>query len=139
MLLIADGPDEQAMMVQTLRQSGIRNEIALVRDADEAIEFTEGTGRYAGQSIARLPSLILLDLVSPQDDGSKMLRQLRERPRTRFVPIVVLTPLLDQQDLHAGFGSGANSLVLKPADADEFAKTLGQVARYWLEINQPAP
>jgi two-component system response regulator len=137
-LLIADCPDEQSITVRALRQSGICNEIVVVHDAGEAIEFTEGSGRYAGQDTGRLPSLILLDLVCPHVEGHKMLRVLRGRPRTRLIPTVILLPVFDQPDPPNDFGSGANSQVFKPVDSGEFAETLRQVARYWLQINETA-
>ena len=137
-LLIADCPDEQALTLRALRQSGIHNEVVVVQSGDEAIEFTEATGRYVDRNVGRRPSLILLDLASPHVDGHRILRQLRGHSRTRLTPIVVLTNAHSDEDLDNGFSRGANSLVLKPVDARKLADLLGQVARYWLHLNETA-
>ena len=137
-LLVADRPDEQAVTMRALRQGGIRNEVVVVHDGDEAIEFTEGTGRYADRNIGRLPSLILLDMVSPYVEGHKALQKLRGRVKTRLIPTVVLMPGCENPDHERSFIPGANSQVLKPMDARKSAEMLGQVARYWLQINETA-
>lgn len=136
MLLVCDNPDEQALTLRGLRQGGVQDEVVAVHDGDEAIAFLEGTGRYADRNIGRMPSLILLDMTQTHVEGHKTLRRLRGHLKSRLIPIVILMSSFDREDLDAGFGKGANSLVYKSTDARKLSETLGQIGRYWLHINE---
>jgi two-component system response regulator len=135
-LLIADNPDEEALTLRAFRQARTTLEVSSVHNGAEAIEFLESTGRYADRRPGPGPRLVLLDLSSPHVEGHRTLRQLRAHPKARLLPIVVLMSSYEEQDLFNGFCGGANSYVLKPVDAVQFAEAIHQLAHYWLDLNQ---
>jgi two-component system, response regulator len=135
-LLIADNPDEEALTLRAFRQVSMPFEVFTVHDGPEAIEFIEGRGRYAHRGRGPGPRVVLLDLNSPHVEGHRILRELRAHPSARLLPIVVLMSSFEQQDLFNGLCGGANSYVLKPLDAGQFAEAIRQLAHYWLEINE---
>jgi len=110
-----------------------------VRDGVEALDYLFGTGIHAGRDTSLLPALVLLDLKLPRIDGLEVLRRLRADPRTRLVPVVILTSSDEDEDRLQSYSLGANSYVRKPVDFDEFVRAAGQLGLYWLLLNSPPP
>ena len=138
-LLVEDNPDDEALTIRALRKNNIGNELAVVRDGAEALEFLFCTGAYAGRDPHDKPQVVLLDLKLPKVDGLEVLRQLRANPGTHLLPVVILTSSKEEQDLIRGYSLGANSYVRKPVDFNEFVDAVRQLGLYWLVLNETAP
>jgi two-component system response regulator len=137
-LLVEDSPADAEMTLRTLKKRGIANDIEWVRDGVEALEFLRCEGNWAQRRNGH-PRLVLLDLKMPRMDGLEVLRQLKQDPRTRHIPVVMMTSSQEEGDLMASYSLGVNSYVVKPVDFDSFAETVAQVGMYWVLANQTAP
>ena len=138
-LLIEDNQDDEELTLRALTKNNISNEVSVVRDGQEAVDWLEGTGPYAGRDPEEVPALILLDLKLPKIDGLEVLRRLRANPRTALVPVVILTSSKEDRDRASGYQSGANSYVQKPVDLTSFVDAVRQLGMYWLMLNEPPP
>ncbi|MDQ7801994.1 MAG: response regulator [Armatimonadota bacterium] len=138
-LLVEDNPDDVALTLRALRAHRVANEVVVVEDGVEALEYLFGEGRYAGRDVRDLPAVVLLDLKLPRVDGLEVLRRIRADDRTRLVPVVILTSSEEEQDLLAGYSLGANSYVRKPVDFQQFVEAVRQLGLYWLLLNEAPP
>jgi two-component system response regulator len=138
-LLVEDNPDDVELTLRAFRRSNIANEVVVVRDGVEALEYLFATGRYAGRDADALPQVVLLDLKLPRLDGLEVLERLRAHAKTRLLPVVILTSSTEERDLVKGYSLGANSYVRKPVDFEQFAASVKQLGLYWLLLNQRAP
>jgi two-component system, response regulator len=139
-LLVEDEPHDEALIVRVLRKNNIVNQIVVAHDGVEALEYLFATGPFAGRDPAEIPEVILLDIKLPRIDGFEVLRRVREDPRTRLVPIVLLTSSDEERDRAAGYALGANSYVRKPVEFDAFTDAIRQLGLYWLILNcSPGP
>lgn len=138
-LLVEDNADDEALTLRALNKNNIRNEIIVVHDGVEALDYLFGEGVYSGRNTNSLPDVILLDLKLPKLDGLDVLRRIRADERTRLLPVVILTSSIEDQDRINGYGRGANSYVRKPVDFNEFLEAVRQLGLYWLILNQPPP
>jgi len=135
-LLVEDNPDDEELTLLALKKSNILNEVIVARDGVEALDYLFATGKYAGHNSSRMPQLILLDLKLPKLDGLEVLKRLRADPRTKLIPVVVLTSSSEEEDMLASYRTGANSYVRKPVDFHRFADAIKQVGMYWLLLNE---
>ena len=138
-LLVEDNPDDEALTLRALNKNKIANKIEIVRDGAEALDFLFGTGAHASHDLNELPQVILLDLKLPKVDGLDVLRRIREDPRTRMLPVVVLTSSKEEQDMIKAYSLGVNSYVRKPVDFSQFVEAIGQLGLYWLVLNETPP
>ncbi len=138
-LLVEDNPDDELLTLRAFERSKIANEIVVVRDGAEALDYLFGTGAYAGRNASRLPQVVLLDLKLPKVDGLEVLRRLRADDRTRLLPVVILTSSDEERDIVDSYSLGANSYVRKPVDFVQFGEAVRQLGLYWLLFNQPPP
>ena len=138
-LLVEDNQDDEELTLRALSRNNISNQVSVVRDGQEAMDWLEGTGAYADRDPDEVPALILLDLKLPKIDGLEVLRRLRANPRTSLVPVVILTSSKEDRDRASGYQSGANSYVQKPVDFTEFVDAVRQLGMYWLVLNEPPP
>ena len=138
-LLVEDNPDDAALALEALRTNRIVNEIIHVSDGAAARDYLFGLGMYVGRDVCDTPQLVLLDLKLPKIDGLDVLRRVRADPRTRYVPVVVLTSSDQDEDLVRAYGLGANSYVRKPVSFDSFLDAIRQLTVYWLVLNSPPP
>lgn len=136
-LLVEDNPDDEALTLRAFKKNKIANDVIVARDGVEALDFLFGTGAHAGRTTAELPAVVLLDLKLPRIDGLEVLRRIRADARTRLLPVVVLTTSKEQQDIHEAYSLGANSYIRKPVDFEKFIHAVGQLALYWLVLNEP--
>jgi two-component system, response regulator len=135
-LLVEDNPDDVDMTLRALRKANIVNHIKVVRDGAEALEFIFGEGGYAAHHVENVPKLILLDLKLPKVDGFEVLKRLKDDPRTRSIPVVILTSSREQRDVVEGYQLGVNSYIVKPVSFEGFVKAVGELGMYWLLLNQ---
>ncbi len=138
-LLIEDNPDDAALTLRALKKNNIKNDVVVVHDGAEALDYLFGTGSYAGRDLTVLPQVTLLDLKLPKVDGLEVLRRLRANELTRLLPVVILTSSNEEQDRASGYGLGANSYVRKPIDFGQFTDAVKQLGLYWLILNESAP
>jgi two-component system, response regulator len=131
-LLVEDNPDDEALTLRALKKQNILNDIVIVRDGVEALEFLLAPDKP-------LPSLVLLDLKLPKVGGLEVLQRIRSEPRTRLLPVVLLTSSDEDRDVMDGYRLGANSYVRKPVDFAQFSDAVRQLGLYWLMLNQPPP
>jgi|SRR5580698_2947760 two-component system response regulator len=135
-LLVEDNPDDEALTLRALQRNNITNQVVIAHDGVEAIDYLFGQGAYEGRDPCDLPQIVLLDLKLPRMDGFEVLKKLRADPRTKLLPVVILTSSKEQQDLVQGYGLGANSYVRKPVDFDQFVQAVRQLGLYWLVLNE---
>jgi CheY-like chemotaxis protein len=135
-LLVEDNPDDQKLTLRALKKNHIANEVVIASDGAQALDYLFGTGEFEGRDTRIQPALVLLDLNLPKIDGLSVLTAVRADPRTKLVPIVVLTSSAEEQDLLMSYQSGVNSYVRKPVDFVEFVEAARQLGVYWLALNQ---
>ncbi len=134
-LLVEDNPDDVELTLRAFKRHQLANEIVVARDGEEAL------GRLFGADgvEALRPEIVLLDLNLPKLEGLEVLRRIRADPRTRRIPVVVLTSSNEQRDILTSYDLGANSFVRKPVDFSEFVEATRQLGIYWLALNEPPP
>jgi two-component system response regulator len=138
-LLVEDNQDDMDLALHALKQGKLANNIVVARDGEEALDFLFCRGAFAQRSFEHPPKLVLLDLKLPKVDGMEVLKQVKSDPRTRTIPIVIMTSSKEERDLVAGYNLGANSYIQKPVDFDQFRETVKTIGLYWLVINQSVP
>jgi two-component system response regulator len=138
-LLVEDNPNDEALTLRALKKNNIQDRVVVARDGAEALDYLFATGPYQGRDPAEVPRVIFLDLKLPKVDGLEVLRRLRADPRTRLLPVVILTSSNEERDLLAGYGSGANSYIRKPVDFTQFSETVRDLGKYWLHHNEAPP
>lgn len=139
LLLVEDNPDDEALAVRALKKNHVLNEVIVVRDGVEALDYLYGTGKYEGRDVAKQPEVVLLDLKLPKVDGLEVLKRIRSDERTKYLPVVVLTSSSEEKDLVESYKLGANSYIRKPVDFQQFSEAIQQLRLYWLVLNVPAP
>jgi len=135
-LLVEDNLDDAEFTLRALRKANVALSVALVEDGVAALEFVFCTGAYAQRAPSALPRVVLLDLKLPKVGGLEVLRRIKADPRTRTLPIVVLTSSREQHDVNEAYTAGANSYIVKPIEYAEIVAKLGDVVRYWLQLNE---
>ena len=135
-LIVEDNPDDVLLLLRAFKKNNIENKIVVTNDGVEALDYLFGSGEYADRDVSLLPHLILLDLKLPKIDGLEVLQRLRADSRTKYVPVVVLTSSVEQQDIVKSYDLGANSYVQKPVNFEEFIEATRQLGLYWLVINK---
>ena len=135
-LLIEDNPEDVEITLRAFQKHHIANKIHVVRDGEEALECLFSTGRYAEHSPCQNTRLILLDLKLPKVDGLEILQKCKTDPRTKHIPVVVLTSSREERDLAESYNYGVNSYVVKPVDFPQFSDAVRQLGLYWMLLNQ---
>jgi two-component system response regulator len=135
-LLVEDNRDDEELTLRALRKSNIMNEVIVARDGEEALEYLFGHKHLTSRETELLPAVVLLDLKLPKVGGIEVLREIRSHPRTRRLPVVVLTSSKEDQDLANVYDLGANSYLYKPIDFEKFLEAVGHVGMYWMLFNE---
>jgi CheY-like chemotaxis protein len=138
-LLVEDNDDDVELTLRALRRNRVANRVDVVRDGAEALEYLFATGGYASRDARDTPNLVLLDLKLPKVGGLEVLERLRSDPRTRRLPVVILTSSNVESDLARSYDLGANSYIRKPVDFTQFMETVNQLGLYWLVLNEAPP
>jgi len=138
-LLVEDNPDDAELTLRAFERSKVANQIVVVRDGVEALDYLFLTGTHAGRDPEAAPEVVLLDLKLPKISGLDVLRRMRADERTRRLPVVVLTSSIEERDLIRSYDLGANSFIRKPVDSVQFVAAANQLGLYWLVLNQGPP
>lgn len=136
-LLVEDNPQDLELALRALRKANFSNRIHVARDGAEALEFLFCEGPHATRVMTAGPKVVLLDLKLPKIDGLEVLKRIKGDPRTKMIPVVVLTSSKEQSDVVESYDLGVNSYVVKPVNFERFAEAVQQLGMYWLLINQP--
>jgi CheY-like chemotaxis protein len=136
-LLVEDNPQDLELALRALQKANVTNHIQVARDGAEALDFVFGEGAFAGRRLADGPKVILLDLKLPKVDGLEVLKRLKGDPRTRMIPVVILTSSKEQRDVVESYQLGVNSYLVKPVNFERFAEAVRDLGFYWLLLNHP--
>jgi two-component system response regulator len=134
-LLVEDNPNDELLALHAFKKHNLANKVHVVRDGAEALEYIFCTGVYAQRQFEN-PRVILLDKKLPLVDGMEVLRLIRLDPRTRLIPVVMLTSSAEDRDVIESYQLGVNSYIVKPVDFEQFSETARQLGYYWLLINK---
>ncbi len=135
-LLVEDNQDDIDLALHALRQGKLANSIFVVRDGEEALDFLFCRGAFSQRSFDLPPKLVLLDLKLPKVDGLQVLKEAKGDPRTKTIPIVIMTSSKEERDMVESYNSGVNSYIQKPVDFDQFRNTVKTLGLYWMVVNQ---
>ena len=135
-LLVEDNPNDLELALRALQKAKITNRIQIARDGEEALNFIFCEGNHSSRRIEDTPKVILLDLKLPKVDGLEVLRRLKGDPRTRSIPVVVMTSSKEQNDVVESYQLGSNSYIVKPVNFERFADAVQKLGFYWLLLNQ---
>ena len=138
-LLVEDNPDDAELALRALRKHHLANKLVHVQDGVTALDFLFGRGAFEGREPNKQPKVVLLDLKLPKLGGLEVLKQVRQNPDTRCVPIVILTSSREEKDLIDGYRLGVNSYIVKPVDFESFAEAVKDLGMYWLLLNEGPP
>lgn len=136
-LLVEDNPTDLELALHAFKKHGFAQCVQVARDGAEALDLIFGTGPHADRVNRMRPKVILLDLQLPKVSGLQVLKRLKEDPRTRTIPVVVLTSSREHSDLTEAYALGANSYIVKPVDFEQFSKCVQEIGVYWLVSNAP--
>ena len=137
-LLVEDNVKDSELTLAALAESHVANDIIVVRDGVEALDFLHARGQYTGRE-AGLPAVMLLDIKMPRMDGLEVLRHMKQDPALRTIPVVMLTSSREEPDLAQSYALGVNAYVVKPVDFQQFFDAVKQVGAFWGVLNQPPP
>jgi len=137
-LLVEDNAGDEALTLRAFKKNNIVNEVVVVRDGVEALDYLFATGSFAERGPQPMPQVILLDLKLPKLDGLDVLRQIRATESTRRLPVVIFTSSSEEEDMIKSYDLGANSYVRKPIQFDQFLSATNQLGMYWLLLNETA-
>jgi len=136
-LIVEDTAEDLELALRALRKSNLANRIQVARDGEEALDFLFCQGVFASRAIEDKPRVILLDLKLPKIDGFEVLQRIKTDPRTKSIPVVVLTSSKEQRDVIESYNLGVNSYIVKPVNFEGFMKAVQDLGMYWLLLNQP--
>jgi CheY-like chemotaxis protein len=136
-LLVEDNPNDVELTLRAFGKSNLSNRIQVARDGAEALEFLFCEGPHAERKIEDRPKVVLLDLKLPKVDGLEVLQRIKGDPRTRMIPVVVLTSSREQRDVVESYNLGVNSYIVKPVNFERFVEAVEQLGLYWLLMNEP--
>lgn len=136
-LIVEDTPQDLELALRALKKANLTNHIEVARDGAEALEFVFCEGAHAGRKLENGPKVILLDLKLPKVDGLEVLQRIKSDPRTKSIPVVVLTSSKEQRDIVESYRLGVNSYIVKPVNFERFVAAVQDLGMYWLLLNQP--
>ncbi|WP_261558860.1 response regulator [Frankia tisae] len=136
-LLVEDDSNDADLTLYALRDEKVMNSVHVVSDGAEALDFLYCTGSYADRRPAGPPKVILLDLKLPKVDGLEVLKSIKDDPKLRSVPVVMLTSSQEERDVLASYRLGVNSYIVKPVDFKQFEDAIRSAGMYWLFLNRP--
>jgi two-component system response regulator len=137
-LLVEDNPADEELTLLAFKEALVVNEIMVVRDGQEALDYVFSSGPYKERDVKLNPQIIILDLKLPKIDGIEVLKRIRSDDRTKLIPVVILTSSREEEDVLNAYNSGTNAYVRKPVDFIEFTTAIRQLSLFWLLLNETA-
>lgn len=135
-LLVEDNPNDVELTLRALQKQNLANKVFVVKDGAEALEFIFATGAFSRRKIDNRPKVVLLDLKLPKVDGIEVLRKIKEDPRTKHTPVVMLTSSQEERDVVESYKLGVNSYIVKPVDFNNFVHAVSELGMYWGILNK---
>lgn len=135
-LLVEDNPNDVELALRALKKNNIANNIVVLGDGEQALDFIYGHGEFKDRDIRKQPCLILLDLKLPKLDGLEVLKAIKSDPETMVIPVVMLTSSKEECDVVESYRLGVNSYIVKPVDFDNFVEAIRKIGFYWLLMNE---
>ena len=136
-LIVEDNQQDLDLALRALKKSKLANRLHIARDGAEAVDFIFCEGAYSERKIENGPKVILLDLNLPKLDGLEVLKRIKSDPRTKLIPVVVLTSSKEQNDVVESYNLGVNSYIVKPVNFEQFSEAVQKMGMYWLLLNHP--
>jgi CheY-like chemotaxis protein len=136
LLLVEDNINDAELIIRALKKSNVGNSIAHLRDVEEALDYLFAKGKFSKRKIEDSPKVILLDLKMPKLNGLEVLKAIKTDPRTKTIPVIIMTSSKEDSDIAESYRLGVNSYVVKPVNFENFSKAAADVGFYWLLINQ---
>jgi CheY-like chemotaxis protein len=137
-LLVDDSPNDVELVVATLKENNLANEIVIAEDGEEALDYLNRKGKFSGRENIN-PAVILLDIKMPKVNGIEVLKHIRSKPEFNLIPVIMLTSSGEEKDLVESYKLGANAYVVKPVDITQFMEAIKVLGQFWAVINQPPP
>ncbi len=137
LLLVEDSPDDLALAMRALKKANLADRVHVVRDGAEALDYIFCAGLHAARRIIDGPKVILLDLKLPKISGLEVLKRIKGDPRTKIIPVVVLTSSKEQRDVIESYQLGVNGYIVKPVNFERFTDAVRELGMFWLLLNQP--
>ncbi len=137
-LLVEDNPNDVELTLRALKKHNLANNVFVIKDGEEALDYIFATGQYKERSIEDHPKVILLDLKLPKVDGFEVLRQIKADERTKMIPVVVLTSSTEEKDIINSYKLGVNSYITKPVEFNKFVDCVSELGLYWFLMNKPS-
>jgi len=138
-LLVEDNPDDVELTILAFKQSKMQNEIVIVNDGKQALDYLFCQGEFSQRDIKDIPAIVLLDLNLPKIKGLQVLKEIRENPHTQLIPVIILTSSKMENDMVQSYLGGANSYIQKPVVLAEFFAAIKALALYWLVVSDLPP
>lgn len=135
-LIVEDNPNDAEMAMRALKKNNLANNILIVGDGEEALDFIFARGSYKEREIKARPKVILLDLKLPKIDGLEVLKEIKGNDATKIIPVIVLTSSREESDIISSYKLGVNSYIVKPVDFDKFVEAVRELGLYWLLLNE---
>ena len=133
-LMAEDDPEDVMLVRDALTEARLSNDLRCVPDGEELMDYLKRRGKYADPETSPHPGIILLDLNMPKKDGREVLREIKDDPSLRSIPVIVLTTSHAEEDIVRSYGMGANSYITKPVTFEKLVEIVKFVGRYWFEI-----
>ncbi len=137
-LVAEDNANDMELTLEALRENRLANDIVVVRDGAEALDYLFKRHQYASRPGGN-PAVILLDLKMPKVDGIEVLREIKSHPQLKTIPVVALTSSREESDLVRSYNLGVNAYVVKPVSFNEFIEAVKMLGGFWAVVNQPPP
>jgi len=135
-LLVEDNPTDAELTLRALKKSRLANQVVHVMDGEEALDFLFARGKFSDRIVEHGPKVVLLDLKLPKVNGLEVLKIVKGDPRTKIIPVVILTSSQQEKDMVQSYELGVNSYIVKPVDFDKFMDAVNGLGMYWLLLNQ---
>jgi CheY-like chemotaxis protein len=133
-LMADDDGDDRMLAKDALEESRVLNDLRFVEDGEELIDYLFRRGRYSDPETSPRPGLILLDLNMPRKDGREALREIKEHPDLRRIPIIIMTTSKAEEDIYRSYDLGANSFITKPVTFERLVDLMKVLGKYWIEL-----
>lgn len=135
-LLVEDNPDDAELTIRALQKNNLANDLVHVMDGEEALDFLFARGKFADRIPGNGPRLILLDLKLPKVDGLEVLKEVKQHPDTRMIPVIILSSSKEERDIRESYRLGVNSYIVKPVNFARFVEVVKELGMYWLQLNE---